>query len=178
MSSPMLSAKGLEELADVLRRYPTKQAALLPLLHLVQKEHGFVSAEAEVWIGQQLGMAPVKVHEVLTFYTMLCREPRGRFHLQVCRTLPCALRGAGGLLAHIKARLGLKDGGVTPDRVFSLQEVECLGACGNAPVVQVNDDYRMDLSAEKLEQLLTSLGGEAQPAAKAAQAAQGGPGKK
>ena len=94
----------------------------------------------------------------MTFYTMLRPEPRGRWHLQVCRTLPCALRGCGPLLRHIEKRLGLGHGETTADGRFSLDEVECLGACGNAPVVQVNDDYHQDLTVEKLDRLLDRLG--------------------
>jgi NADH-quinone oxidoreductase E subunit len=153
----ILSEEAMAEFRQVLTRYPTRRAAILPLFHLVQREHGHISAEAEEWIGQQLDLPPVKVHEVLTFYTMLRQEPWGRHHLQVCRTLPCMLRGAARIVHQIEARLGIRDGGKTGDGRFSLQEVECLGACGNAPVVQVNDDYHMDVTAEKLDRLLDGL---------------------
>ena len=156
----MLSERGLAELARVMERYPTRQAAILPLFHLVQREHGHISADAEVWIAKQLGLAPVKVHEVMTFYTMLHPEPVGKYHLQVCRTLPCALGGCGAVLARIRSKLGIRAGERTQDGKFSLQEVECLGACGNAPVVQVNDDYHWDLTAGKLEELLDRLAKE------------------
>jgi NADH-quinone oxidoreductase subunit E len=153
----MLSERGKATLSEILGRYPTRQAALLPALHLLQREHGFVSAEAEEWVAAELGLAPVKVHEVLTFYTMLRQERAGRHHLQVCRTLSCWLRGSGALLAHLRGRLGIGDGGQTGDGRFSLQAVECLGACGNAPVVQVNDDYHTDLTVEGLDRLLDRL---------------------
>lgn len=149
-----LSAAGLTEIDAVMARYPVKQAAILPLFHVVQREHGYVSAEAEEWIAAKLDMAPVKVHEVLTFYSMLHTRPVGRLHLQVCRTLSCALRGAGKLLRHLESRHGLTNHAVSADRDFSLDEVECLGACGNAPVVQINDDYHLDLTPEKLDSLM------------------------
>src|SRR5205814_152656 len=128
---------------DIAKRYPSRRAALLPLFHLVQEEKGFISAEAEEWIAETLGLTPVQVHEVLTFYTMLHPEPVGRHHLQLCRTLPCLLRGAGSLFVHLEKRLGIGAHEKTADGRFSLEEVECLGACGNAPVLQVNDDYHM-----------------------------------
>ena len=158
MGLAVLSEAGRAELDELLRRYPVPRAAILPLFHLVQREQGFISAEAEEWIAGVLGLTPVKVHEVLTFYTMLRTEPVGRFHLQVCRTLSCELRGSERLLEHLRAKLGLeRQCQASPDGKFSFQEVECLGACGNAPVVQVNDDYHMDLDVAKLEALLARL---------------------
>ena len=158
MGLAVLSAEGLKELDGLLGRYPTRRAALLPLFHLVQREHGFISAEAEEWIAERLDLTPVKVHEVLTFYTMLRTRPAGRWHLQVCRTLSCQLRGAEKLLEHLHGKLGLeRENEPTPDGRFSFQEVECLGACGNAPVVQVNDDYHMDLDVSRLDALLARL---------------------
>jgi len=153
----MLTPQGLAEFQEVRKRYPVKRAAILPLFHLFQKERGFVSAEAEEWIARELDLAPVQVHEVLTFYTMLHQEPPAKAHLQVCRTLPCWLAGARRLLRHIEDRYGIRDGEKTPDGRLGLQEVECLGACGNAPVAQLNDDYHWDLTVEKLDRLLESL---------------------
>lgn len=153
----MLTPQGLAEFQEVRKRYPAKRAAILPLFHLFQKEQGFVSAEAEEWIARELDLAPVQVHEVLTFYTMLHQEPAGKYHLQVCRTLPCWLGGAGRLLRHLGQKYGIRTGEKTRDGRLGLQEVECLGACGNAPVVQVNDDYHWDLTVEKLDRLLESL---------------------
>ena len=153
----MLSKKGLSEVDEVITRYPEKRAAILPLFHLFQQEHGYVSAEAEEWIGERLGLTPVKVHEVLTFYSMLHCDPVGKFHLQVCRTLSCELRGSEALLTHLRTKYGLANGGVGEDGLFSLDEVECLGACGTAPVVQVNDDYHVDLTVDSFEALLDEL---------------------
>ena len=155
----MITAAGRAEFDQVLTRYPTKRAALLPLFHIVQREHGYISAEAEEWIAKELGLTPIQVHEVMTFYTMLRPEPVGKYHLQLCRTLPCALRGGIRLVHHVEEKLGIAaDCKPTKDGRFSLQEVECLGACGNAPVIQVNDDYYGDLTAEKLDRLLAALG--------------------
>ena len=160
----MLTPASLREIDEILTRYPVKRAALLPMCHVIQKERGFISAEAEEWIAARLDLAPVKVHEAITFYTMLYLAPVGRHHLQVCRTLSCALRGCERLLSHLKTSLGLLPGESTADGLFSLQEVECLGACGNAPVVQVNDAYHMDLSVEGLDTLLLKLRSGSDPA--------------
>ena len=158
----VLSEAGRAEAAEVMKRYPHKRAAILPLFHLVQREHGCISAEAEEWIAGELGLHPVKVHEVLTFYTMLHLEPVGKWHLQVCRTLSCQLRGCDRLLAHLGDKYALQNHGVSEDRVFSLEEVECLGACGDAPVVQVNDDYHKQLDVETFEELLQQLRAQAE----------------
>jgi len=153
----MLSDTGMAELVEVMKRYPTKRAAILPLMHIIQREQGYVSAEAEEWIAERLELAPVKVHEVLTFYSMLHQQPVGRYHLQVCRTLSCSLRGAGRLLGYLGQEHDLRDGQVADDGLFSVDEVECLGACGDAPVVQINDDYHREVTVESFGELLDRL---------------------
>lgn len=138
-----------------LTKYPAerKQSGVIPLLWIAQKQEGWVSEPAIGAIADMLGMARIRVYEVATFYTMFHLSPVGKFHLQVCGTTPCALRGANDLLAACKKHIGAKE---TPsaDGMLSWTEVECLGACVNAPVVQVNDDYIEDLDVAAFEALM------------------------
>jgi NADH-quinone oxidoreductase subunit E len=149
-----LSKESQQEIDTIVARYPNAHAAVLPVMHVVQREHGHISAEAQAWVAERLDMPLSKTEEVMSFYTMLHREPMGTQHLQVCRSLSCYLRGEGDLTDCIRRRLDLAPGGKTADGKFSLEMVECLGSCGTAPVVQVNDDYHEDLTPERLEELL------------------------
>lgn len=143
---------------DVLARYPNKQAALLPVLHLVQRERGFISPEDEKRVAGLLDMKPIRVREVVTFYTMFFRKPIGKHHIQVCSNLSCSLAGGEGLLEHLQKKLGVRSGETTPDGKFTLTEVECLGACEQAPCMMVNFDYYGNLDQEKVEGILKNLG--------------------
>jgi len=145
----------------LLTRYPRKSSALLPALHAVQAEHGWVPEPAMDYVAAKLGVSPAFVAGVVSFYTMFHRRPVGKHHIQVCRTLSCMLRGSRQLMAQLEERLGIRRGGdVTPDGRFSLQYVECLGACDTAPCAQVNDDDvpRLD-DAAKVDALLARLRG-------------------
>lgn len=142
---------------EVLARYPVKRAAMLPALWLAQKQHGWISPEVMEFIGGLLGLSPAKVYEVATFYTMFNLKPVGRWHFQVCRTLPCQLVGAEGVTEHLKKRLGVGLGETSADGRYTLSEVECLGSCGTAPMLQLNDDYHENLTAESLDRLIDSL---------------------
>lgn len=141
----------------LLTRYPTKEAALLPTLWLVQKQEGWVSEEAMEHVARLLAVAPVKVYGVVSFYTMFYTRPMGRHVIQVCRNLSCSLLGARELLRYIEEKIGVAVGGTTPDGRFSLLAVECLGACGNAPMMQVNDDYHYDLTPARIDAILAGL---------------------
>jgi NADH-quinone oxidoreductase subunit E len=143
----------------IVAKYPAgrQASAVLPLLYLAQRQVGWVPRAAMDHIAEILDMAPIRVYEVATFYTMFHLEPVGKYHLQVCRTTPCWLRGADKMTETCKKKLGIGLKEVTRDGLFSLIEVECLGACSNAPVVQVNDDFYEDLDAKKLEWLLDEL---------------------
>ena len=151
--SPELVSK----IAALAGRYPAKAAALLPVLHLVQSERGHVSAEDERAVAGLLGMPPIKVREVMTFYTMFRRSSVGRYHIQVCTNLSCSLAGGEALAAYLEAKLGVKLGGTTPDGRFTLTGVECLGACETAPCLMVNFDYYGNLDAARVDELLGSL---------------------
>ena len=148
-----------EKRVDVLvGRYPQPKAALLPVLWEVQRAHGWVPFEAEEWVARRLGVPPAHVHGCVTFYTMYKQRPTGKYHIQVCTTLSCMLRGSDPLLEHLEKKLKIKAGaGTTPDGKFSLVRVECLGSCGTAPMFQLNDDYYENLTLEKVDRLLDSL---------------------
>ena len=146
-----------ERIEGVLAHYPNKQAGLLPVLRLVQSEKGFISAEDERIVAALLGLRPIRVREVVTFYTMFVRKPLGQFHIQVCSNLSCSLAGGEKILEHLKARLGIQAGQTTSDRKFTLTEVECLGACEQAPCIMVNFDYYGNLDPEKIDRILAGL---------------------
>jgi NADH-quinone oxidoreductase subunit E len=141
----------------VLKRYPKKLAAMLPTLWLAQKQHGWISTEVMEYVASLLECSPAKVYEVMTFYTMFHREPVGRYHFQVCRTLSCQLCGSEAITAYLKEKLGVGVGETSSDGRYTLSEVECLGSCGTAPMLQLNDDYNENLTAEKLDRLIASL---------------------
>jgi len=141
-------------IAEVVGRYPERRAALLPVLHLVQKERGFVGPEDEIAVARICGLPPAAVREVLTFYTLFRREPAGRRLLQVCTNLSCTLRGGERILDHLRKILGVEPGQTTPDGRFTLIEVECLGACDKGPCLMIDDDLHGALTEEKVDDLL------------------------
>ncbi len=138
-------------------RYPEPKAALLPVLWLVQRTKGWVDLDAEAWVASRLGVSAAHVHGVVSFYSMFKRRPMGRYHIQVCTTLSCMLRGSDDIVAHLERKLGIKPGQTTADGRFSLVKVECLGSCGTAPMLQLNDDYHENLTIESLDRLLDGL---------------------
>ncbi|KAI1081185.1 thioredoxin-like [2Fe-2S] ferredoxin-domain-containing protein [Whalleya microplaca] len=148
-------------IAEILKRYPPqyKKAAVMPLLDLGQRQHGFTSISVMNEVARLLEMPPTRVYEVASFYTMYNRTPVGKFFVQACTTTPCQLGGCGSdsIVKAIKEQLGIKQGETTPDGLFTFIEVECLGACVNAPMIQINDDYYEDLTPETTKQLLTAL---------------------
>ena len=141
----------------IVAKYPQPKAALLPVLWEVQKAKGAIDLEAEEWVANRLGVAASHVHGCVTFYTMYKQRPSGRYHIQLCTTLSCMLRGSDELMRHLEKKLGIKEGETTPDRKFSLVRVECLGSCGTAPMFQLNDTYYENLTIEAVDRLLTSL---------------------
>jgi len=146
-----------EQIGQYVSRYPTKQAALLPVLWLCQDRWGWLSPGILRAVARRLELAPAFVEGVVTFYTMYQTAPPGRYLLQVCTTLSCALCGASGLVEHLTKKLEIDFGETTADGRFTLLGVQCLGACGEAPVIQVNNDYYTDMTTEKLDQLLDEL---------------------
>ncbi len=146
-----------KEIEEILNHYPTKQAALLPVLWVAQEQFGWISEGVMDLVAQTLDISPAHVYGVVTFYTMYYRKPVGRCHIQVCRTLPCALMGAESILEHLEKKLGIKEGETTPDGQFTLSTVECLASCGTAPMLRLNEEYRENLTPEKIDQLLAAL---------------------
>jgi NADH-quinone oxidoreductase E subunit len=141
----------------ILTRYPTTMAALLPTLHLAQEVWGWISPEVVVYVGELLDLSPATVFGVVSFYNMYNQKPVGRYFLQVCTNLSCMLCGAYDIYDRLHEKLGVSPGEMTGDGKFTLMEVECLGSCGTAPVVQINNDYHENMSVEKMEKLLTEL---------------------
>lgn len=149
---------GFEKKVDELvSRYPEPRAALLMILWEVQERAGWIDIEAEKWVAGRLGISSSYVHGVVTFYTMFKPKPTGKYHIQLCTTLSCMLRGSDMLLDHLENKLGIKAGETTPDGRFSLIRVECLGSCGTAPMFQLNDDYHENLTPEKVDEILDNL---------------------
>ncbi|ERF73120.1 hypothetical protein EPUS_09194 [Endocarpon pusillum Z07020] len=148
-------------ISEILKRYPPqyKKAAVMPLLDLGQRQHGFTSISVMNEVARILEMPAMRVYEVATFYTMYNRQPVGKFHLQICTTSPCMLGGCGSdaIVKAIEDYLGIHPGETTEDGLFTFVEVECLGACVNAPMVQINDDYYEDLTPESMVTLLKAL---------------------
>ena len=146
---------GLKKAAEaIIAKYEERQAAMLPVLALVQEELGFITPEAEEWVGRLLGGSPAHVHEVVTFYTLFHQRPVGTYHVQVCTNISCALRGAEDCVAALSERLGITPGETTPDQRYTLSTVECLCACEMAPVMQVNDRYVGPITPEVCDQLI------------------------
>jgi NADH-quinone oxidoreductase E subunit len=144
----------------IIAKYPPgrQASAVIPLLDLAQRQAGgWLPRAAMDHVGKVLGMAPMRVYEVATFYTMFILQPVGRYHVQVCTTTPCWLRDSDTVVETCKRKLGIELGGTTSDQLFTLTEVECLGACVNAPMMQINDDYYEDLDARSTEAILDAL---------------------
>jgi len=162
-SKPLLSAAALAKIDRELTKFPPehKQSAVMAALAIAQDEHGWISKELVEEIADYLGMPPIAVYEVATFYTMYNTEPVGRFKITVCTNLPCALSGANRAAQHLKDRLGIGFNETTSDGSFTLKEGECMGACGDAPVLLVNNKRMCSfMSDDGLEALLTELNGE------------------
>ena len=162
-----LSAAMLERFAREVAKYPAdqKQSAVMACLAIVQQEQGYVSAESEKAVAEYLGMPPIAVHEVTTFYNMYNQQPLGKFKLNVCTNLPCQLRDGSKALHHLEHKLGISMGETTADGLFTLQQSECLGACADSPVMLVNDRHMCSfMSNDKLDQLIDGLrASEGQP---------------
>lgn len=142
---------------EIIKQYPQKRSAVMPLLYIAQEHTKFINQSAVEWVASQLEMPPVQVWEVATFYTMYYKRPVGQYHVQVCRTLPCALRGARKISEYFYRRLGVNPGEITKDGLWSFEEVECLGSCGTAPMCQINDVFFENLTEEKLDLIVDRI---------------------
>ncbi len=157
MAKKILSQKFYDEMKKLEPRYPTRVALLLPALHAAQDETGWLPPEVLEEIGAYIGIHPAQVKEVASFYTMYNLKPVGKYHLKVCTNVACCLRGADELVEHCEKKFDIKCGETTKDRKFTLMEEECLGACGTAPAMMLNNDYHENLTIQRLDQLLDAL---------------------
>jgi len=151
------SAEAKKRFDYILTRYPTKEAALLPVLHLAQEVWGWIAPETVHYISGLLELSPATVFGVVSFYNMYNQKPVGKYHLQVCTNLSCMVTRAYDIYDHLCEKLHVNPGGTTQDGKYTVVEVECLGSCGTAPVVQVNNDYHENMSIERMDDLLTKL---------------------
>jgi NADH-quinone oxidoreductase E subunit len=153
----MYSPKNEKKLDEYISHYPIKRSAVLPALFIAQDEHGYVTDEDVKYLARRLDMRVNEVEEIVTFYSMYSREPVGRYKLQVCRTISCMLLGAPQITEHLCGKLGVEVGETTADGKFTVQEVECLGYCDLAPVLQVNFDYHEQITPERAGEIVDQL---------------------
>ncbi|HET6370896.1 MAG TPA: NADH-quinone oxidoreductase subunit NuoE [Nitrospiria bacterium] len=157
MKLKVLSDKTKAAIEAEFPKYPDKRSAVLFALRAVQEEEGYLSEDAMVDVATLLDLTPVQVWDVATFYTMYNLKPVGKYLIQVCKTLSCAIVGAGGIVDHLRKRLGIGVGETTSDGLFSIKLVECLASCGSGPMMQINDDYYEQLTPEKVDRILEDL---------------------
>ena len=154
----MLSEELKTRITQLKERYPQSKSALLPALHLARREHdGWLSDEVMAEVAEVMGLPSAEVRSVVSFYTLFNRQPVGRYLVQVCTNISCSLLGADRIVNHLERKLGIGVGETTPDGLFTLLEVECLGSCGTAPAMQVNDTYYENLTVERVDQILSEL---------------------
>lgn len=157
MGEVKLSEKAEQRVEELKKLYPDHKSAIMPALYIAQEELGYISQQAVDWVSSRIGIAPAHVWEVATFYTMYYKKPVGKYHVQVCRTLSCALCGTKKLSAFLKDRLKVAPGEVTADGMWSWEEVECLGSCGSAPMCEINDSFFEHLTPEILGELMDRI---------------------
>lgn len=146
-----------QKIQALIGKYPQKRSALIPSLHLAQKEAGYISQETICEVARIFDLSPSEVNEVVSFYTMFHRKPVGKYVIQVCTNISCLLCDAEEIVGHLTRKLGIQLGETTADNKYTLTEVECLGSCGTSPVIQINDDYYEELTPQKVDQILDSL---------------------
>ncbi|AFN73400.1 NADH dehydrogenase subunit E [Melioribacter roseus P3M-2] len=149
--------ENLKRIEEERKKYPESLAAVMPAIYIAQEQNGYITNEVMAEIADVLGIDKVDVLGVVTFYTMFHTKPVGKYHIQVCTNVSCMLRGGYEIWEQVKNKLGVDNMGVTPDGKFSIEEVECMGACGYAPMIAVNEDYYENLTKEKVEEILNSL---------------------
>ncbi len=152
--APQFSTRRLAEIEALVKRYPAARSALLPVLHVAQQDFGHLSMDVQQLVANTLGLRLMAVREVVTFYTMFREQPCGKYLMEVCTTPSCMLNGANEVLRHMCDTLGIQVGDTTPDGLFTVTEVECAGACGGAPVVQVNGVYHENVDAARMDKVI------------------------
>ncbi len=153
----MLSPENLKRVEELRQRYPHSQALVLPVLWIAQEQFGSISTETMKYVAELLKVPFSHVLGVVTFYTMFHREAKGSHHIEVCTNVSCMLRGSGKLVEHLEQKLGIKMGETSSDKKWTLSEVECMGACGGAPMCAVGEEYHENLSIEKMDRVLADL---------------------
>jgi NADH-quinone oxidoreductase E subunit len=154
----MFSEKGQKELERLLSRYPIKRNALLPILHLAQRENeGWLDETSVKYVAEVCEVSETHVEGVISFYTMYKLKKPGKYHLQICTCVPCCLVGGEKLLKHTESKLGINAGSTSDDGKFSIEEMECIGACSFAPAIIVNEDYHEKITLESMDKLLSDL---------------------
>lgn len=151
------SEQELQTIENLKTRYLKPDSVILEVLYLLQEKYGYITREGMKYAADLLGITEEHVLGVVTFYSMFNTQPVGKYHLQVCTNVSCMLKGAYSLLKKIESELNIKKGETTQDGLFTISEVECLGSCGTAPVIQINEDYYEDLNEEKVTQIIKEL---------------------
>lgn len=157
LEQPGLKPDTVKAIDELIRRYPVREAALIPALHLVQDDLGWMPVGAMDWVAEKLGLPRVRVYGVTSYYTMFRREKPGRHRLEICTNLSCSLMGAEHLRDHLCRKLGIQPGQTSADGRITLEEVECLGSCGTAPVMMVDGEYHENLTPQKVDTILADL---------------------
>jgi NADH-quinone oxidoreductase subunit E len=141
----------------LLKRYPKRASLSLPSLWMIQYQEGWISEEAMIYLAEKLNTTPMDIQSIASFYSMFNLKPVGTYHIQVCKTLSCMLCGSKEIRSHLENKLGIKVGETTKDMKFSLSEVECLGSCGTAPAMSLNDDYIENLTIDKIDKIIDEI---------------------
>ena len=149
--------KNEKKFNDLLKRYPNKSSLMLPSLWMIQQQEGWISPESMEYLADRLETSPMDVYSVASFYTMFNLEPVGKYHFQVCKTLSCKLRGSEDIKKYLEKKLGIKAGETSEDLKFTISEVECLGSCGTAPCVCINEDYVENATPEILDEIISGM---------------------
>jgi NADH-quinone oxidoreductase E subunit len=152
------SPEELEKIEEIKSHYPVQNAALMPVLWMAQKKFGWISNDVKHYVAGLLGLSYAHVHGVASFYTMYFKKQMGKYHIQVCTNVSCMLKGGEEIFMHVSEKLGIKHNECTPDGLFSLEEVECMGACGGAPMIAVNEDYFENVNIREVDRIIDELG--------------------
>lgn len=147
----------LKKIDEIKSRYPEVKSALMPVLWIAQEKFGWISEDVKKYIAELLDLSIAQVNGVVSFYSMFFKKPMGRYHIQVCTNISCSILNADNLLEHISQKLGILNNECTADRKFSLEEVECMGACGYAPMIAINQDYYENIDINKVDEILDSM---------------------
>jgi NADH-quinone oxidoreductase E subunit len=163
----ILTEQSVARMKEVATKYPSRKSAVLPALTIAYRQIGHLDDDIYIEISKAIDIPAVEIAEAATFYTMFPKQPRGKYLIQVCHNISCALLGADGLITYLEQKLGIVKGETTPDNLFTLISVECLGSCATAPMMQINNDYYENLTRERVDQILKDLTEQAQAEAPA-----------